>query len=175
MRDSEPREDVPRRASSVGAARRLRALTSLGWPTAVLAEQTDADQDAIEDALDQGVVFSRVLRVRAEQVYRRLEMTLGPCETTRDRARARRWAPPLAWDDDTVDDPAAEPQGVRPTGWAPKVTLAELEDLAEMGLSRAEAAMRLGVTRAAIDQTVRRHPDPDLGQQLWPDVERRIA
>ena len=176
MHDEQRRQDDQRPPTPVGAARRLRALSVLGWSAAALAERAGADRDAVEDALQQGVIFSQVTRAQAAQVYQRLEMTLGPCETTSARARALQWAPPLAWDEDTIDDPTAQPQGVRPTGWAPKVTLTELTDLAEMGLTRAEIALRLGVTRAAIDQAVRRHPDPDLGEQLWPDAEtRRIA
>lgn len=29
------------------------------------------------------------------------------------RARERGWAPPMAWDDDEIDDPAARPRGIR--------------------------------------------------------------
>jgi hypothetical protein len=36
-------------------------------------------------------------------------MRPGPSHRTRARARALGYAPPLAWDDDAIDDPSAQP------------------------------------------------------------------
>ncbi|WP_295694431.1 hypothetical protein, partial [Lapillicoccus sp.] len=53
---------------------------------------------------------------QVRQVYDRLSMTPGPSPTARARAAARGYAPPLAWDDDTIDDPRALPDlGDHPT------------------------------------------------------------
>ena len=48
---------------------------------------------------------------RTRDVYDRLSMTPGPSQVCRDRARARGYLPPLAWDDDSIDDPRAVPAG----------------------------------------------------------------
>jgi hypothetical protein len=55
---------------------------------------------------------SRVHRGTAGQVarvYDELAMTPGPSTRARDAAARRGWVPPLAWDDDEIDDPQARP------------------------------------------------------------------
>lgn len=47
---------------------------------------------------------------QTREVYERLSMSPGPSQTCRDRARSRGYAPPLAWDEHTIDDPRATPQ-----------------------------------------------------------------
>ncbi|WP_329123945.1 hypothetical protein [Streptomyces sp. NBC_01353] len=42
--------------------------------------------------------------------YEALSMRTGTSAKTRLRAQRSGWAPPLAWDDDTIDDPHGVPQ-----------------------------------------------------------------
>ena len=67
----------------------------------------------------------------------------------RNYARAAGWAPPAAWDDDRIDDPDAAPAD----GWQRQARLGsedlagEARELAALGLTRQQAAERLGVNR----------------------------
>ena len=96
---------------SVGAVRRVQALMALGW--------RKADLEAEGVPTGQLVTRSRDLISvegwrQVRDVYDRLSMTLGPSQAARDRAAARGYHPPLAWDDDTIDDPRATPQRGEP-------------------------------------------------------------
>jgi len=96
--------DVP----TVGAVRRIRALYALGHFNRVIAAEAGISRDAvyylasgkwstIKVGVDDGV----------RAAYDRLSMTAGGSWKTRVHAERNGWAPPLAWDDDTIDDPQA--------------------------------------------------------------------
>jgi len=93
---------------STGTVRRLQALVALGYPAASLGERIGVSVSNTAHTLR----ATRVTVRRARQVavlYEQLSHVPG--ESTRARMRAQRqgWAPPLAWDEDTIDDPTASP------------------------------------------------------------------
>ncbi|ONK09496.1 hypothetical protein [Streptomyces sp. MP131-18] len=101
---------------AVGTVRRLQALVAAGWPQAHLAAQlgmTGANFGPLLRALRVTAGTARAVR----DLYDRLcladpaEHGASPGGITRARRMAvdRRWAPMGAWDDDTIDDPAPEP------------------------------------------------------------------
>jgi hypothetical protein len=102
-----------------GTARRLQALGTLGWPVPPLAERASVSDLALHSVLGGNNVTVRVAQA-VRDLYERM-WDEAPPETTRgERSRAQRarigaarkgWAPPLAWDDTTIDDPAAVPEG----------------------------------------------------------------
>lgn len=105
------------KTASVGASRRLQALACLGWSVNRLSAETGLDRQRLDQALRGGVVVASTVRAVAA-AYERLwdqppptsdrgERISSSC--TRRRAEASGWAPPLAWDDDTIDDPNATP------------------------------------------------------------------
>lgn len=103
--------------SSVGAARRLQALTCLGWSINRLADEGGLDRQPLDAALAGKPIFARTARAVAA-LYEQLWDQPAPTGDHRERisaSRARRraeasgWAPPLAWDDETIDDPDATP------------------------------------------------------------------
>lgn len=96
---------------SVGAVRRVQALMALGW------RKGDLEAEGVPTG--QLVMRSRELISvegwrQVRDVYDHLSMTLGPSQAARDRAAARGYRPPLAWDDETIDDPRATPQRGEP-------------------------------------------------------------
>ncbi len=96
--------------SALGATRRVRALYVLGHGPTVLAAATGLHRDAITQLA--GGKWSQILSVRDQAVreaYGRLSMTVGVTREARSWAARQGWVPPLAWDDDTIDDPAAVP------------------------------------------------------------------
>ena len=84
----------------------------------------------------------------------------------RSAAAQMGWLSCWAWDDDTIDDPAASPaEGSRREGRLGGADLAaEVRELLGFGLSRADAADRLGVTLAAAEKALGRYPRAESGE-----------
>lgn len=96
--------------SATGTARRIRALLAIGWTHEHLHAATGiATRRHVKG--DKGRVTRRTHEAIAG-LYDRLSMTPGPSEQNRARARRLGWVPPLAWDDELIDDPTARPRGV---------------------------------------------------------------
>lgn len=145
--------------TSTGAQRRVQALIALGWTIADLAPRLEFEPAHLERALAGPADEHPIDSALVVETYDELSMTLGPCDLTRQRAVRAGWAPPLAWDEETLDDPTRSPEGVRTASWAPSVTLDALAEMACWGLTTDEAAVRLGVSSAAVTQAMRRHKD----------------
>ncbi|QGZ53296.1 hypothetical protein GPZ77_34260 (plasmid) [Streptomyces sp. QHH-9511] len=99
--------DVP----AFGATRRVRALYALGHLNWEIAQTAGISRDAV-CALAAGAWST--LKVGADDgiraAYDQLSMRTGTSWKTRRLAERNGWAPPLAWDDDMIDDPRAVPQ-----------------------------------------------------------------
>jgi hypothetical protein len=104
--------------SALGTNRRLQALAALGWNCELIGAQIGYDKRMI--AILRNGSRPQIHRVTADKVaavYGRLCMTLGTSDRARREAQRKRWAPPLAWNDN-IDDPAARPAGaVRGSGF----------------------------------------------------------
>jgi hypothetical protein len=105
------------RVDSTGTRRRLQALACLGWSLSRLADESGLDRQVLDGALrGRAVTAGHVRAVVA--LYERLWDQPAPATDhrsrisvarTANRARREGWAPPAAWDDDAIDDPAAVP------------------------------------------------------------------
>lgn len=107
--------------TAAGMIRRVQALHHQGWSCASLAREVGCHEESLQEALRNREYSTKRLQVAVAETYDRLWNT--PCQdhpriTGRARGRARRenWAPPMAWDDDTIDDPRARPVGLIGTG-----------------------------------------------------------
>lgn len=98
---------------TTGTIRRLRALMALGWRyrDIDLALGHGATRTNYAHNLTRQARVHRDTATKVAAVYDRLSMQLGPSSRTRALARRYGWVPPLAWDDETIDDPAATPRG----------------------------------------------------------------
>lgn len=98
--------DVP----ACGAIRRVRALYALGHFNREIALVAGVSRDTI-GYLAAGKWLT--LRVSADDgiraAYDQMSMRAGTSWKTRGLAVRSGWVPPLAWDEDTIDDPSAEP------------------------------------------------------------------
>lgn len=150
--------------SACGSRRRLRALVACGWPVRRLAGQLGMTPEHASVIIDDAKAVEAATARRVRDLYDRL-WDQPPPQVTRaeksaaGRARARavrnRWAPPLAWDDDIIDDPAARPhQWKRAQG--SRLAAADVAELDRAGLSPAEIAGRTGATRAAVGRALSR-------------------
>jgi hypothetical protein len=152
---------------ATGTQRRLQALIWNGWSMGLLAGRLGCARSVIRRRL---LVFTRVYPAAAEEVrvlYDGLWDQAPPEGTPREKraatmarryARENGFAPPLAWDDDTIDDPDASPA----EGWERRDvrrwgTLAEeAGELFGFGLGVDGAAERLGVSRNTLTTTLGR-------------------
>lgn len=110
--------------AAVGTMRRLQALRALGWSLDALAPHVGITGQGISYiCAGRTAHVKAVVRDSVERVYRDLSMSLPRPTSEYERAgfdRARRyaarmgWVPPLAWDDDSIDDPAATPHDIAP-------------------------------------------------------------
>ncbi|WP_328657940.1 hypothetical protein [Streptomyces sp. NBC_00334] len=109
----------PEKAQAAGTTRRLQALAVAGWPTSRLARETGLAPSYLSRVLKGDLAEVPVSMARmVAAVYVQLG-AVSPglsgvshiaARAARERAAAALWAPPAAWDDDTIDDPAAIPQ-----------------------------------------------------------------
>jgi lambda repressor-like predicted transcriptional regulator len=101
-----PKRDLQSMTSALGSARRVRALYALGHLQARIAKQTGLHRDAIGDLL-----WGRTSRVTERHAiaircaYDVLSMELGDSDRNRATAKAQGWVPPLAWDEESIDNP----------------------------------------------------------------------
>lgn len=99
----------PRRVDAIGSRRRVHALMRLGHNGATIAAAAGipSADSMLQSISNRWVNRGTAARIRA--AYDQLSMALGSSNKTRGRAIARGWLPPIAWDDDTIDDPNAQP------------------------------------------------------------------
>ena len=129
---------VPR----VGAARRVQALLAMGWPHHALGAAGIANSAQIIGAAGDLITVQRWRRVR--DVYDRLSMTPCPSPETRGWAARLGYHPPLAWDEENIDDPTATP-GLDATTTGP-------EDCVIDEVAVARAADRVGAAGSHHDR-----------------------
>jgi len=93
---------------ATGTVRRLQALVAIGYTAASLGERIGMSVSNTAHTMRTARVTVRRAR-QVAQMYEQLSHLPG--ESTRARMRARRqgWVAPLAWDEGTIDDPAASP------------------------------------------------------------------
>jgi hypothetical protein len=138
----------PFKVSAVGTQRRLQALAAIGWSSRVVAGRLGVTPQTLRRLHEQVHVWTTT-RDRVAAVYDELSMTPGGCRRAQTWAVKRGWLPPLSWNDEEMDDPAATPMGVR-TGNEPSRMNrdTDLQErvlvLTRAGLSAAEISVRLG-------------------------------
>jgi plasmid maintenance system antidote protein VapI len=141
---------------ATGTIRRIEALHALGWRQKDIAAHLGARWQSVAGMRIAGRVY-RSTADRIAQVYDRLSMTPGPSKLGRERALARGLVPPLAWDDETIDDPAAQPNygPVRPRAEilaAAADRRAEVDRLDRAGLTIAKIAARLEIGERSVNR-----------------------
>lgn len=142
-----------------GTTRRLQALVTVGWSQSALARALGMSPVNFTRTIrSPRVLASTAAAVRV--LYDRLWDTPPAHDTHRERiayARARShaakqgWLPPLAWDDDTIDDPAADP-------WHPETAYVPAAErpLDEIAIQEAMRGRRVHLTPAEKAEAVAR-------------------
>lgn len=102
-----PRPLVP----AVGTHRRIQALHRLGWSATEISRRAGRSQFWTQHVLRSPKVQQDTADMIA-RIYDDLSMTWNTASwapRTAAYARAKGWPPPLAWDDDDLDNPDAKP------------------------------------------------------------------
>ena len=140
----------------------MQELALNGWPSRTLAQRLGHAHPATVQDIAKGKTLT--IRLRTKDGIRSLFDELwdqpGPSKRTADIAKARRWLPALAWDDDLIDRPEYEPADVRRrgiSGGGSGLTLEDIEDARQQGYVSAEQiGWRLGVSRDTVQQILSR-------------------
>lgn len=106
------------RVDATGTRRRLQALVALGWSRSTLSGRLGMTPANTSQLYRHARVSQRTHRA-VGALYEQLSMVRPPAQTHRQKisvarslrtAREMGWAPPLAWDEEALDDPAARPR-----------------------------------------------------------------
>lgn len=158
-----------RNIDATGTQRRLQALVTIGWSQARLSRHLGMQQRNFGTMMAAAqVTVKRALAVRAlyEQCWNRPQTgadwhSKAAATRARNYAKAHGWLPPMAWDDDTIDDPATTPD----LGGKDKLRDTIADDVAFMystGSSRDEIAERLGSPWKSVEKQLYRVGRHDL-------------
>jgi len=145
--------------NSVGSIRRLQSLAAIGWPQTELCQRLGLASAPM--LLPTSPILAGRARAIAE-VYRQLWNVPGPSNSAAIRARNNGAVPPTAWDDDTIDDPRAQPYGAADpsnpraggTG-SSDYTVGEVEFLAAAGETTENIAKRLHISAKYVEEVLR--------------------
>ncbi|MFF7022970.1 hypothetical protein ACFY97_18455 [Streptomyces klenkii] len=93
-----------------GSIRRVRALQAIGHTLKTIAETAGSAESRIQPLAAGCPLMRRKLADKVARAYKVLADKPGSSTRSKNRAAAAAWAPPGAWDDDTIDDPTAHPE-----------------------------------------------------------------
>lgn len=121
---------------AAGTIRRVQALAAAGYPLGRLSNWVGVSEYRLTLVLNSPTVPVVTARLVAS-LFNRLALTdptqhgISPHSVSRAKARAAAagWAPEAAWDDDTIDDPAAIAQWTGHCGTARGVDLHARHDI----------------------------------------------
>lgn len=147
-----------RYVDATGSRRRLQALAYLGYPTRAIAVALGR----LDPQTYQYVINGRTRTIRARtaddirRLYDQWWDQPGPSGRTRTHARRMGYVPPMAWDDDDIDDPAARPDRWK-RGRRDYLVPEDIAELLEMGETVIAIAARFQVTPDTVRQVELRY------------------
>ena len=142
---------------ATGTTRRLQALVTLVWSQTEIARRmgwTVANLNTI--TLGRRTQVSVATAQLVARIYDQLSMTPGPSSRARTVAAKHGWLPPLAWDDDTIDIPAADARENVRTSDRVRLTIDDIDELLEHGETLEGIASRFGIKRNTVEQIMTR-------------------
>lgn len=160
-----------------GTRRRLRALMAAGWPASRLAARLGTSQSHIRRLVEDGHRCSAVTRAQVADLFDELWDVAPPedksARLARRRAQMQGWLRAMAWDDDEIDDPTAQPH--TPTGGR-SALLENVVWLAGLGDTLPGICLRLGVQPESIWRAAYRQDRLDIWARLTaPELDTQAA
>lgn len=149
--------------SGLGTARRVQALTANGWAQIVIAHELGIKPAHMTAIVLYGRAVTKELADKTRELYDELWDKQPPTNTPYEKrlanaartiAKRNKWAPPLAWDDDTLENPDSRPI-LGGTGPRTKALIENVTELHRNGATREEIAARTGRQWATIEKRLR--------------------
>lgn len=154
------------RVDSTGTVRRLRALIAMGYTQKFLAHRLGTHEPNLAQIVigNHPLVLARTGR-QVQELYRELSQQLPDPLSTRSvrRAKANGWLAPIWWDDDTIDDPAANPAK---RGSRPSFTERYIE-LCELGVPAIRIPEKMGITARSVQRCLTKSKLPVPSEINW--------
>lgn len=141
---------------ATGTVRRLQALARIGYTQNYIGERLCVTQKFVSDLLHRQRVSGKNAAAIAA-LFTELETTPGPSELCAFYAARKGWAPAFAWDEDTIDNPSAQPH-IDPDPYVSSIEL--YRELREIGVPDAQAPARLGIRARSLTRQLLRHGVP---------------
>lgn len=158
------------RVPIIGPMRRIQALAAMGWTSDAIAAESGINRRDIDRIrVGETPSVNRAMAIKVARLYDRLSMTPPPStrgsRAARGHALRQGWAPPLAWDEGEIDNPAASPQtGDRRRKGA---TIEEIAWCIEGGETNPEAiAGRVGIAPTSVKDLLHKAGRHDLVARL---------
>lgn len=139
---------------AAGSKRRIEALAVMGWPQHYLADRLGIPLGSVNHVRTIAGTTSAKAAAIAD-LYDELHHQRGPSALTRSRSLTKGWAPPAAWDDETIDDPDTRPDLGTPTRLTFADRYLELREIGET--SDVRIAAKLGLTVASLKRECARY------------------
>jgi hypothetical protein len=153
---------------ATGTRRRIQALAAAGWPSNAIHQHINhITHKAVERLRASQRVTARTARAArdfynqvSEQTAEDHGVTPWVAARTRTYATKYEWAPPIAWDDDTIDDPTAQPDYGRKLNFHERAALRREEiihfawhgDTPEQILARLDNEVSIATVRAVVQE-----------------------
>lgn len=152
---------------NIGGRRRIQALLYMGWRHKDMTEWFGFSSALVLSQV--GNWISRRKHDAIKAAYDQHWNQQGPSAKTTRLAIKAGYAPPLAWDEDEIDDPEAIPAGVEETssyGVTAETHVEEAEFLLAAGTAPAEIPARLGLSASGLEKSLHRAGRHDLVKKL---------
>lgn len=155
---------VTGRVDATGTRRRIQALMAIGWPQVHIARHIPCHPLYVWSLARQDIVLARTAHRVAgayDHLWNRDPVAHGVPATraiyVRHLAERNGWVPPAAWDDDLIDDPAAEPDRPREMGRNELAAYRrqEIAHLASFGVPDHDIAARLDMDTKYVHDLLR--------------------
>ncbi|BCK73946.1 hypothetical protein Srufu_078990 (plasmid) [Streptomyces libani subsp. rufus] len=183
-------EDFPdaSRIDPTGTRRRVQALMTRGWSMRALAAQEGVLEDSFSRALRASRVtacFARMVAALYDRLWDKTPEEFGVSAASAHRmrlvAQRRVLHGPLAWDDDTIDDPAAVPALDAPEppptsakeNAAARWLMGESVVLDDQGQREVIAYLMEWTTESPEEIAARLESTPDAVSRRWERIKER--
>lgn len=152
---------------AVGARRRVQALMRNGWSVRRLASTYGLDPQRLYWLMGHAETTWRTA-VQVAEIYRRIGDRPGGGKRVQRYAESMGWPLPIAWDEDTIDDPTALPAQVMRTRTSNRIddVVEDVEWIVAHGGTMAQACGRLEYKQASLERVLERAGRGDLISRL---------
>lgn len=153
-----------RPVNACGSIRRMHALLALGHTNKAITAASGVEHSMLSDLINERLTtVTRHVAERIDIGFRALAAQRGTSVRNINRARRNNWAPPAAWDDGALDDPAGEPAGEPAADDENELSRSELAayrrqeiaHLASFGVPEQDIAARLNLAGDYVHDLIR--------------------